>query len=68
MIDFEITNEGTVVMVKPLTDEAKEWVDENVHTEGWQWMCGAFACAHRMAGDLISGIEAEGFTLLRRIT
>ena len=63
MIDFEITDEGSIVMIKPLTDEAKEWIYENVHTEGWQWMCGAFACDHQMAGDLIGLIEAEGFTL-----
>lgn len=61
--DFTITDHGSIVMVRPLTEAATEWVEENVGIEPWAWMGDAFACDHRMAGDLIAGIESEGFTI-----
>lgn len=55
---------GTVVMFQPITDEAREWVDENVGLEPWQWMGPAFAVEHRFVGDLIEGMEADGLVVV----
>ena len=40
-VDFEVGYHGSVTQIIPLTQEAKDWIDENVHTESWQWMGGA---------------------------
>lgn len=62
MADFTAIDQGSIVMLRPNTDAAREWMDENVHAESWQWQ-GDFLCIdHRMAQPLLDGIEAEGFT------
>jgi hypothetical protein len=63
--DFRIEDQGTIVLVTPLTEGAREWVDANVQLEGWQWLGGSFAVDHRMAQALIDGIEDEGFAVRR---
>ena len=54
MEHFEINDQGTVVVVTPLSDEAKQWVDNNVFTEPWQEMGDGFACEPRMVESLLN--------------
>jgi len=61
MDDFQIENHGSVVMVRPLNDAARAWVDENVGLEDWQWLGGAFACEPRMVEHLAAGMVDAGF-------
>lgn len=61
MTDFRINDQGSVVGFTPVSQSAKEWFDENVQSEGWQWMGNTLYADHRMAQGLIEGIEAEGF-------
>ena len=60
MSDVAIEDHGSVVMVRPTSDAAKEWVDENVQLESWQWHGGAFACDPRMVMDLVDGMADAG--------
>jgi hypothetical protein len=62
--DVVVTNQGaSVVMFQPVTEEAKQWVDDNLELEGWQWLGPAFAVDHRMVEHLIDGMEADGLTV-----
>ncbi len=62
--DFNFTNHGSIVMVTPLTDAAREFVEDKVVLEDWNcWAGGGFAVEHRFAADLVSGIEAEGLVI-----
>lgn len=61
--DFTISNQGSIVMFYPRSQDAHDWVDDNVGLEDWQWLGGGFACEHRMAGDLIEGIRDAGFVI-----
>lgn len=61
--DVKVMNHGSVVMVEPVSKEAKAWVDENVGLEGWQWMGNAFAVEPRLLGNLLDGMREEGFTV-----
>jgi hypothetical protein len=36
--DFCITYHGTVATLDVLSGAAREWVEENVQTEPWQWL------------------------------
>ena len=36
--DFLITYHGTVATLDLLSNAAREWVEENVATERWQWL------------------------------
>lgn len=60
MIDVLIEKHGTIVLVRPLTDAAKEWVTDNVPLESWQWMGDAFACEPRLVENLVTGMTDGG--------
>jgi hypothetical protein len=59
--DFKVEDNGSVVLIVPMNRGAREWVDENVYLESWQWLGGGFACEPRMVGDLLAGIAEAGF-------
>lgn len=64
MADFRIADQGSIVMVTPLTQPAKDWVEENVQLEGWQWLGGGFAVEPRYVVGLASGIADAGLEMV----
>jgi len=52
-----ILNQGTIIGFRPLTETAKQWFDDNVHSDGWQWLGGVLWVDQRMARDLIIGLQ-----------
>lgn len=60
MPDVQITNHYSIFTFLPLTDEAREWIDENVAYEDWQWSGGALAVEPRYAAELASGMQNDG--------
>ena len=60
MSDFTVTNHGSIVLVKPLTDECNDWLVEHVSDEA-QWFGGALVVEPRYVEDLIEGLEEAGF-------
>jgi hypothetical protein len=61
--DFSLSDHGSVALVTPLSPSAREWVDENVSLESWQWVGGSFACDPRYVDDLVAGITGDGLTI-----
>lgn len=61
--DVQIINEGTIVLFRPLTDQARAWIEENVQTEPWQWFGGGLCVEHRYAHDLADGMERDGLNV-----
>ena len=54
--DFIVTNLGTIVLIRPVTDAAKAWVEENVEIARQQ-LGDAFGCDHRAGWGLVDVIE-----------
>ena len=65
MTDFQIADHGTVISVRPLNEAARQWLDENVVSEPWQWVQGALCVDTRFARDLVKDIEQAGFDISR---
>ena len=65
MSDFQITDHETVISIRPLNDAARQWLDENVVSEPWQWVEGALCVETRFARDLLIEIEEAGFEITR---
>jgi hypothetical protein len=61
-LDYYVENSGSIVTITPQSDAAKEWIDENVHTESWQWLGRALGVEARYAGDLLYGMQEAGLT------
>jgi hypothetical protein len=44
------------------SQQAKEWVEENVGLEPWQWLGNSFIVDHHYIEDLEQGMVGAGFT------
>ena len=62
MPDFCIIDSGSLVGFTPLNDNARQWMNDNVESESWQWLGRSLQVDHRMAQGLVDLIEEEGFT------
>ena len=61
--DIYIEDEGTIVVFRPRTPAGFEWIEENVHSEPWQWLGNALCVDHRFADDLAAGMLDAGLEL-----
>jgi len=58
--DVIVDNYGSIVGLAPMTQAARDWIEENVATESWQWLGGVLNVESRYAADLVVGMqEAE---------
>lgn len=62
-VDFTVVGGGSVFLLTPLTDDAKNWSDEHIDPEA-QKLGNGIAVEHRYIGELVDGIRAEGFTII----
>jgi hypothetical protein len=60
--DARVENHGSIVLVRPLTDSASEWIDANVDVNA-QWWAGAVACEPRYVSDIVNGMLSDGLVL-----
>ncbi len=49
-------------LVTVKTKQAKQWIDENVGLEAWQWLGDSFAVGHHYIEDLELGMVDAGLT------
>jgi len=59
---FEVENHGTIVLIRPLTDDVETWLRDNVDSEA-QWFGRALACEPRCCQPLIEAMCEEGFVI-----
>lgn len=63
-IDFIVNTAGfSVWLFEPVTETAKNFTGTDLNVEGWQWLGNAFGVDARLANDLVSALEDEGFNL-----
>jgi hypothetical protein len=60
MADFTVTNHGSIILVKPLSEAAKAWLAENVSDEALWHFNGALAVEPRFIEDLLDGMLDAG--------
>ena len=60
--DFEVVQDFSFCTLNPLTEEAKEWVKENIGEEKNTWF-GAIFVEHRYIEEISVGILSAGLTI-----
>lgn len=60
--DVRIDNCGSVLLFRPLTDVAREWIGEHVQTDA-QWLGNGLAVEARYADDLACGMQEDGLVV-----
>ena len=63
--DVHVSGGGTVYLVHPLTQAAKDWIQEHVGQPGEDvsYLGDALAVEHRYVGDLVAGMQADGLVV-----
>ena len=61
--DVLVENHGSVFLLRPVSSTAREWINENVVSEDWQWFAGALACEPRLAHDLAQHMVEAGIVV-----
>lgn len=62
VIDFQIQDEGSIVLLRPLTTDAKEWLETNL-SEDAQYFGSAAVVEPRYIWDIVNGFQSEGLCL-----
>jgi hypothetical protein len=61
-IDFTVSGGGSVYLLQPLTEAARDWCAEHIPADAQTWG-GAIAVEHRYIGPLVDGIAGDGLTV-----
>lgn len=59
MPDFELTNHGSIATLKPLTDEARDWIADHIPDDAQFWN-DAVAIEPRYVDQILHGIYNDG--------
>jgi len=54
----------TVYSFELMTDAARQWVDENVQAEAWQWLGHSLAVEHGYTRELAQGMLDAGLNVV----
>jgi len=59
MADVNIENHGSLVLLRPLTEAASDWLDENI-SEDAQHFGGAVVVEPRYVEAIVEGMQNDG--------
>ena len=62
MIDFSLYDSGSILLLTPMSDEAKDWVKEHL-PEDIRTFGRGFAVEPRYMNDIMDGLTSEGLTI-----
>lgn len=62
MPDVEVNNSGSIVLLRPMTARAEDWMEDNIPDDA-MWFGGALAVEWRYADDIIDGMSADGLAV-----
>lgn len=60
MSDVRIESDSSMVLITPVSYVGRQWIDENLQVEGWQWLGRSLAVDKRYAGPIVDGMIGDG--------
>ena len=65
IVDFALENHGSILLLRPLTTLAREWMNEHLPVENpeTQFFAGAIVVEPRYIGPIVEGIVSDGLVL-----
>ena len=62
-MDFMVTTHGSMWLFEPLSERAKNFTGTDLDVQPYQWLGKAFGVEARLANDLVTALEEEGFEI-----
>lgn len=60
MSDVRVESDSSMVLITPVSYVGRQWIDENIQAEGWQWLGGSLAVDKRYAEPIVNGMLNDG--------
>lgn len=60
--DLFVQNEGSIFLLRPLTDAGREWIAEHI-PEDAQMFGDAVVVEHRYINNIVTGAQRDGLTV-----
>jgi hypothetical protein len=60
--DFELRDEHTIFLLRPVTEAAHEWVANSIPQDSTEW-CGGIVIEHRYIWRILDAIDDEQLTV-----
>ena len=60
--DFEVNDQGSIVLLTPMTESATDWVADNLPSDAMTFGL-SIVIEHRYAQDILAGISDDGLTV-----
>jgi hypothetical protein len=61
--DVEVVSRTAIVAIQLNSDESREWAQENLGLEDYQWWGSVICVDHRYAAGILDLLRDEGFTV-----
>jgi hypothetical protein len=61
-LDARVENHGSIYLIRPLTEEGKDWLHGHTNDEA-QWFGGALVVEPRYVENLVEGMRGDGLNL-----
>lgn len=61
-VDVRLRNEGTLFLITPLTELARQWFAEHLPEDALTWG-DATVVEHRFIGDIVEGLLSDGLVV-----
>jgi len=61
--DLTFSGSGSVYLLIPHTDAGREWIDQNVYAEDYQYIGSGIAVEWRYVDDIANGAMNDGLTV-----
>lgn len=62
MSDFSVENHGTIYLLRPLTEDAEQWIEDHIPEDAQTWG-NAIVVEHRYIGAIVDGFQGDGLSL-----
>lgn len=62
--DFRYVDHGSLVVLQPITEAARRWVEDNIQSDAQYW-CKGVVIEPRYVADIVEGLVADGLTVER---
>ncbi len=63
MTDFYVQNEGSIFILRALSNEAKQWVADHIPADATFWGHDGVVVEHRYIADIVQGAISDGLTV-----
>jgi hypothetical protein len=65
LCDFSVSNHGSLFLLTPLSEAAREWAQVHIDMDSALRFAGAIVVEHRYIADIVAGIQNDGLAVSR---